>query len=144
MPPGQSYYPPPPPPAPPPGPPIQTPGVHYSPDGSHYWDGSAWRPTGTLGGPPASNRTTNGMAIASMVLGIIWIYWIGSILALVFGYVALGQIRSAGGRQAGRGMAIAGVALGWVGVGTLVLLIVFAVIGAVSSHTASGAGAMAP
>ena len=28
---------------------------------------------------------TNGLAIASMVLGILWIYWIGSILALVFG-----------------------------------------------------------
>ena len=32
------------------------------------------------------------MAIASMVLGILWIVWIGSILALVFGYVAKSQI----------------------------------------------------
>ena len=37
-------------------------------------------------------KTTNGLAIASMVLGIVWIYWIGSILALIFGYVAKGQI----------------------------------------------------
>ena len=31
-----------------------------------------------------------------MVLGILWIYWIGSILALVFGYVAKGQIDALG------------------------------------------------
>jgi hypothetical protein len=60
---------------------------------------------------------TNGMAIASMVLGIVWIYWIGSILALIFGYVARSQIRQTG--QGGDGMAVAGIVLGWVGVGIL-------------------------
>jgi hypothetical protein len=64
----------------------------------------------------------NGMAIASMVLGILWIYWIGSILALVFGYVAFSQIKTRD--QAGRGMAMAGVVLGWIGVGTALILIV--------------------
>lgn len=72
-----------------------------------------------------ASNTTNGMAIASMVLGIIWIYWIGSILALVFGYVALGQIKQRG--QTGRGMAVAGIVLGWVGIATLVTVIVIAV-----------------
>ena len=43
-----------------------------------------------------------------MVLGIVWVYWIGSILALIFGYIAKGQINESGGRQGGRGMAIAG------------------------------------
>ena len=70
---------------------------------------------------------TNGMAIASMVLGILWIYWIGSILALIFGYVAKGQIDRSGGLESGRGMAIAGIVLGWVGVGILILLIVLGV-----------------
>jgi len=65
------------------------------------------------------------MAIASMVLGIVWVYWIGSILALVFGYVALRQIRQRG--QQGKGMAIAGIALGWVGAATLVAIIIFAI-----------------
>jgi hypothetical protein len=32
-------------------------------------------------------NTTNGMAIASMILGILWLWWLGSILALIFGYV---------------------------------------------------------
>lgn len=65
--------------------------------------------------PYAPPRPTNGMAVASMVLGIIWIYWIGSILALIFGYVARSQIRRTG--EGGDGMAVAGIVLGWVGVG---------------------------
>ena len=55
---------------------------------------------------------TNGLAVASMVLGILCLYGIGSILALVFGYQAKGQIERSGGRESGRGMAIAGIVLG--------------------------------
>jgi hypothetical protein len=75
-------------------------------------------------------RTVNGLAIASMVLGIIWIYWIGSILALIFGYIARNQIRER--NQSGGGMAIAGIVLGWIGVGTLCLVILLAIIGSAS------------
>jgi hypothetical protein len=67
-------------------------------------------------------RPTNGMAIASMVLGILWLYWIGSILALIFGYVARNEIRKNG--QSGDGMAIAGIVLGWVGVGILTAVLI--------------------
>lgn len=44
-------------------------------------------------------------------------------LALIFGYVAKSQIDASGRTQSGRGMAIAGIALGWVGVGILILVI---------------------
>ncbi|MFG2556942.1 DUF4190 domain-containing protein [Streptomyces sp. NPDC048581] len=74
---------------------------------------------------------TNGLAIASMVLGIVWIYWIGSILALIFGYVARKQIRER--HESGDGMATAGIVLGWVGVGVLALLLVGAFISYMSS-----------
>jgi hypothetical protein len=70
------------------------------------------------------------MAIASMVLGILWLYWVGSILALIFGYIALSQIRQR--NEGGRGMAIAGVVLGWIGAGTLVLVIMLAITAASS------------
>lgn len=106
------------------------------PDGSFTPAGSAYPPPGypTPGYPPAGQapgypypgyggyappRPTNGMAIASMVLGILWIYWIGSILALIFGYVARNQIRERG--EGGDGMATAGIVLGWIGIGVLVL-----------------------
>lgn len=73
------------------------------------------------------SRGTNGFSVASLVLGILWLYWIGSVLALIFGYVAKGQIDRSGGTQGGRGMAIAGIVLGWVGVGVLLLLFVIGV-----------------
>jgi len=66
---------------------------------------------------------TNGFAIASLVLGILWIYWIGSILALVFGYIAKHQIEQSGGRETGAGMAIAGIVLGWIGIGLLLMFL---------------------
>jgi len=71
--------------------------------------------------------STNGLAIASMVLGIVWVWWIGSILALIFGFVARKQIRERG--QKGDGMAIAGIVLGFVGAATLILFIILAVAG---------------
>ena len=85
------------------------------------------RHCGALFAPPeaaAEPPRTSGMAIASLVLGIVWIYWIGSILALIFGYLAKGEIDRAPQRIEGRGMAVAGIVLGWVGVVTLALALV--------------------
>jgi Domain of unknown function (DUF4190) len=76
--------------------------------------------------PYGMARPTNGMAIASLVLGAVWLFWIGSALALVFGYVARSQIRRTG--EGGDGLAVAGLVLGWVGVGFLALAVVGGVI----------------
>jgi len=91
--------------------------------------------------PPAGQKqSTNGFAIASMVLGIVWIYWIGSILALVFGYIAKRQIAESNGRESGGGMATAGIVLGWIGAATLIAVIVIAIIAAATSHPSNGGG----
>jgi Domain of unknown function (DUF4190) len=66
---------------------------------------------------------TSGLAIASMVLGILWLYWVGSILALVFSFVALSQMKNDPSLR-GKGMAIAGMVLGWIGIAMLVLGII--------------------
>lgn len=71
-----------------------------------------------LHGPHRQPPVTNGYAIASLVLGIVWLWWLGSVLALVFGYTARNQIIASGGRQTGEGLAIAGIVLGWIGVAT--------------------------
>ena len=73
---------------------------------------------------PEVPQRTNGFAVVSLSMGIIWYFWIGSILALIFGYIAKGQIDASQGQQKGRGFAIAGIVLGWVGVGILALVIV--------------------
>ncbi|MBU6496440.1 MAG: DUF4190 domain-containing protein [Acidobacteria bacterium] len=67
--------------------------------------------------PIVVSAPVNGFAIAALVLGIIWVYWIGSILAVIFAFVAFRQIRRRGER--GRGLAIAGLVLGLVGLLTL-------------------------
>jgi hypothetical protein len=131
---------PPPPPPPPSGspghwgpqpPPPQYPGQWGgpSPYGPSPYQGGYGSPYGGWGQP----AHTNGLAIASMVCGIIWVYWLGSILALVFGYVAKSQIDKSHGTQTGRGMAVAGIVLGWVGVGFLTLIIVLSIVSAATS-----------
>jgi hypothetical protein len=79
--------------------------------------------------PVQRARKTSGMAIASLVLGILWIYWLGSILALVFGYIAKREIRKSSEPIEGSGLATAGIVLGWVGIGTLSLIILLLIIG---------------
>ncbi len=58
------------------------------------------------------------------MLGVTWWGWIGSVLAVVFGHIALAQIREHG--QGGRGMAIAGLVLGYIGMALLALFVVVA------------------
>lgn len=84
-------------------------------------------------GYPPPPQPTNGMAVAAMILGILWLYWVGSILALVFGYVARSQIRRTG--AGGNGMAVAGIVLGWIGIGLLVLALIAVAAGTVPAFS---------
>ena len=118
----------------------QGPGWWMASDGKWYPPESdpAPPPPGQFAAPfqPAYvQRSTNGMAIASMVLGIVWIYGIGSILALVFGYMARKQIAESQGTQQGGGMATAGIVLGWIGVGILAAVVVVAIISALGASS---------
>ena len=91
-------------------------------------DGSPWStPAGAApyqAEPPTLDARTNGFAVAALVLGLVWIFWIGSVLAVIFGHVALGQIRDASGWQRGRGLAIAGLLLGYLALALFVFSIV--------------------
>ena len=99
---------------------------------------AAYGPPGPYGyGYPPAQTSTNGLAIASMVLGIVWIYWIGSILAIVFGHVALRQIKR-NPWQTGRGMAIAGLVLGYLGLAIVTVLVVAVVVAAGSAPAEVG------
>lgn len=82
-----------------------------------------------------STPSTNGLAIASLVLGIAQIFLciIGAILALVFGYISRRQIDESGGTQGGRGMAVAGIILGWIGIGLGIAYIVVIIIAVIVS-----------
>jgi hypothetical protein len=74
--------------------------------------------------PPPKSAGTNWMAVASLVCSLFgWLLFIGSIFGLIFGFVALNQIKQRG--QRGRGMALAGIIIGgillalWIGIGIL-------------------------
>ena len=68
-------------------------------------------------------RGTSGFAIASLVLGIpcFWVFVVPQILAVVFGHLALDRIGQSGDAIGGRGLAITGAVLGWIGTALLLL-----------------------
>lgn len=70
---------------------------------------------------------TSPMAIASLVLALLWLGGIGSILAIVFGSQAHRDIAAGRGQLTGSVMAMWGIILGWVGLIGLGLIILNAV-----------------
>jgi hypothetical protein len=78
------------------------------------------------------------LAIASLVLGIVWLGGIGAILAVIFGHTARRQIREAQGAQSGDGLAVAGLILGWIGIVSILLVVILvASLGFVANNVAS-------
>jgi hypothetical protein len=70
-------------------------------------------------GVPYVAQRTNGLAIASLVLGIVSFFCLGflfvvPLLAIIFGHLSLDRIARSGGAEKGRGLAIAGLVLGWI------------------------------
>ncbi|WP_158587822.1 DUF4190 domain-containing protein [Actinomadura logoneensis] len=66
-----------------------------------------------LSGPSGPSRGTSGWAVASLIFSILWLCGAGSLLAVVLGVIALARIRRTG--QNGRGLAVAGLILGVLG-----------------------------
>lgn len=64
---------------------------------------------------PVPVQRTNGLAIAAFVMSLVGFGFIAAIL----GHVALGQITR--NNEAGRGLALAGVIIGWISTGLVVL-----------------------
>jgi hypothetical protein len=85
--------------------------------------------TGYTGQGLAPSRASNGMAVASLVLGILgltFFFGIASIPAVIVGHIARKQIRER--NEDGAGLAIAGLVTGWIGVALVVAVIVFFVV----------------
>jgi polar amino acid transport system substrate-binding protein len=88
---------------------------------------SATGPQYPASGPPPQVNTS-GMAVASLVLGILWMWGLGALLAVIFGYKGRNEIDRSNGWITGRGMATAGIVLGWIGIAGAVLVTVVFVI----------------
>jgi hypothetical protein len=77
------------------------------------------------GPPPQENSSNATIALVLGICGFVVCPLICSILAIVFANRAYGEIDASGGRLGGRGMAQAGLVLGWIGVALCALGILF-------------------
>jgi hypothetical protein len=106
-----------------------------SPDGQWRWDGHQWVPNQpTTGYPPApylpapAPSSTDGKAVASLVLGLVGLCGIGSLLAVILGHLSRREARQQGRQPSG--LALAGIILGYVGLVGVLLLAAFFLVGA--------------
>jgi len=121
------------------GPPY---GAPYGAPGGMPYGAPGGMPYGAPGGPPYGAPygapgyaypmmpRNNGLAVASLVCSIVTLFGLGSVLGIVFGFVARHQIRESGGTQRGDGLALAGIIVGFA---TLALTILYFVVLGVSA-----------
>lgn len=78
------------------------------------------------------------MAVASLVLGIVWIFGLGSLLAVILGFSARSEIKRSSGAKTGEGVALAGIILGFIGMcGVGVFFVLVVAFGAAVHHLAA-------
>ena len=78
-------------------------------------------------GMPTAQQKTSGMAIASLVCGILNVFPL-SVIAIVLGHVSLSQIKKNAGQIQGKGLAIAGLVLGYLGIVAIPFILIIAAI----------------
>jgi Domain of unknown function (DUF4190) len=110
------------------GPPAQTGQVPYG-------TGYAVPYAAPYAAPAAASPRKNGLAVASLVCacaGVVpFFFGVPCILGIVFGFVSRSQIRNAHGTQTGRGLALAGIIVGF---GLIALFILVVTLIAVLGH----------
>jgi hypothetical protein len=87
-------------------------------------------PSVAFGLPPE----TSGKAIFSLISGILFLIPPFSLVAVIFGHLSLSEIRRSAGRLSGRGLAVAGLVLGYLGVLEIVGLIVLGIVATPSTN----------
>jgi hypothetical protein len=80
-----------------------------------------------LASPANTNAETSGKAIASLVCGILCFALPAAIVAVIMGHLSLSDIRRSAGRIRGRGVAISGLVLGYIGLSLIPVLIIAAI-----------------
>ena len=72
--------------------------------------------------------TTSGKALGSLVSGLLFFFFPASIVAIILGHLSLSEIKKSGGRLEGRGLAIAGLVLGYAGIVFIPFILIIAAI----------------
>jgi type IV pilus assembly protein PilA len=77
--------------------------------------------------PYTGPTETSGKAIGSLICGIVFFIFPGAIAAIILGHLSLSDIRKAGGRLTGSGLATTGLVLGYMGLSVIPILIIAAI-----------------
>jgi type IV pilus assembly protein PilA len=85
-------------------------------------------PASSVHGQIAVPAETSGKAIASLVCGLLFFIPLAFIAAIIFGHIALSEIRKSAGRLKGDGLAIAGLVLGYMWVVAIPIMLIVAAI----------------
>lgn len=77
---------------------------------------------------PEYHSPTNTLAVVALILGIVCIFTfglcgIGSIVTIIVGHMALTKVRQSGGSLGGKGMAVAGLVMGYASIALAILAI---------------------
>lgn len=101
---------------------------NHVPDGSSFCNICGRTTTGAaVPQVPLSPPKTSGKSIASLIFGFFSLLFPAAILAIVFGHLSLSEIGKSAGRIKGRGIAIAGLVLGYLGISFVPVLIIAAI-----------------
>lgn len=76
---------------------------------------------------PGMTAPTSGKAIASLICGVFFFVLPSSIAAVVLGHLSLSEIKKSAGRIQGRGLATAGLVMGYIGLAFIPFLIIAAI-----------------
>lgn len=133
---------------PPSGMPPPPPGAQAPPPGQ------AWAPPGPPGPPgmpppgyvPVARKNTDGMAVAALIMGIAGFFFcplVLGVLAVIFGYMGRRRIAESNGVLEGDSFCTAGIILGFIQIGIMLLVgIIWAIIAIIAAT--SNASSMAP
>jgi type IV pilus assembly protein PilA len=78
--------------------------------------------------PPGVEPPTSGKAIGSLIAGIFFLFFPAAVVAIILGHISLSQIRKSAGRLKGRGLATAGLILGYMGIAFIPIVLIIAAI----------------
>jgi type II secretory pathway pseudopilin PulG len=84
-------------------------------------------PTNPPSGAPITPETS-GLAIGSLICGILFFFLPSAIAAIVMGHISRAQIRRSGGQKTGAGLALTGLILGYSGAAIIPFILIVAAI----------------
>jgi len=87
------------------------------------------------GATPALVRPTSGKAVTSFILSLLWIFGLGSLVAVVLSVMAMKETKT--GMKGGHGLAVAGLVIGILGLVPVLLFMLVLVLGLATSGSTS-------